>query len=351
MQTEVIKINDIAAQKEVFVQAGQLLRSGELVAFPTETVYGLGANGLDAAACAKIYQAKGRPSDNPLILHIADAGMLELAACEVPPLAMRLFRAFTPGPLTLILPKRPEVPDSVTGGLDTVGVRLPANEIARAMIKAAGVPVAAPSANISGRPSPTTAQAVRLDMDGRIPLLLDGGPCSYGVESTIVDCTGGEAVILRPGGITREQLAEVAGKVSLDPALVGADTVPRAPGMKYRHYAPEMPLTLFTGESEAMERLFLSELRRRRQAGQTVGVIVSLQLAEKIAELVPAELVRISGQRGDAAAFASRLYEQLRSFDGSGADSLLAEGVPEQGLGLAVMNRLGKASGFDIVRA
>lgn len=351
METEIISIDDVRLRTGALAKAGGIIRGGGLVAFPTETVYGLGANGLDAAACAGIYQAKGRPSDNPLILHIADLSMLDMVAREVPPLARKLLEKFTPGPLTVILPKQPAVPDSVTGGLDTVGVRLPANEVARAMIRAAGVPVAAPSANISGRPSPTTAQAVAADMQGRIPLILDGGPCIYGVESTIIDCSGGEVVILRPGGVTREQLEAVAGTVSLDPALVGADTVPRAPGMKYRHYAPESPLTLVTGEAAALEARFLTELKLRRQAEKKVGVIVSEELAERLGGLVPPELVFCFGPRGDYAAMAARLYEALRYFDGRGADCLLGEGTGEEGLGLAVMNRLGKASGFDIIRA
>ncbi len=255
-------------------EAVYLLRAGEVVAFPTETVYGLGANGFDAAACAKIYEAKGRPSDNPLILHIAHRAMLDEVALDVPEMAEHLLAAFAPGPLTLVLRRRAAVPDRITGGLATVGVRMPENDAALALIRAAGFPLAAPSANTSGRPSPTTAETVLEDLAGRIPLILDGGPCRFGVESTIVDVTGEAAVILRPGAITREMLEEVVADVRLDPGLAaqeraaqmsvgamcpaaangaeasetaGVHTVaaaPRAPGMKYTHYAPRAPLTL-----------------------------------------------------------------------------------------------------------
>ena len=246
-------------------EAVHLLRAGEVVAFPTETVYGLGANGFDAAACAKIYEAKGRPSDNPLILHIAHRAMLDEVALDVPEMAEHLLAAFAPGPLTLVLRRRAAVPDRITGGLATVGVRMPENDAALALIRAAGFPLAAPSANTSGRPSPTTAETVLEDLAGRIPLILDGGPCCFGVESTIVDVTGEAAVILRPGAITREMLEEVVADVRLDPGLAaqeraaqmsvgavcpaaangaeasetaGVHTVaaaPRAPGMKYTH--------------------------------------------------------------------------------------------------------------------
>ena len=208
MQTRIIKIINVRNASAIFAEAGEIIRSGGLVAFPTETVYGLGANGLKADACAKIYEAKGRPSDNPLILHVADRAMVDLVAKEVTPMAERILAAFAPGPVTVILPKCAEVPTSVTGGLSTVGVRMPDNDIARALIRAAGMPIAAPSANRSGRPSPTTAETVLADMDGKIPLILDGGSCRFGVESTIVDCTGEHAEILRPGAITREMLAE-----------------------------------------------------------------------------------------------------------------------------------------------
>ncbi|MBQ7516568.1 MAG: threonylcarbamoyl-AMP synthase [Schwartzia sp.] len=351
MQTKLVKIRDIAAAPDALTEAAAILRDGGLVAFPTETVYGLGANGLDAAACAAIYAAKGRPPDNPLILHAADWEMVRTIARTVPPLAEKIMAAFCPGPVTLILPKKPVVPDAVTGGLDTVGVRLPDNDIARAMIRAAGVPIAAPSANLSGRPSPTTATAVLADMAGKIPLILDGGPCPVGVESTIVDATGDQAVILRPGAITREMLAEVCGPVALDPALADKDAVPRAPGMKYTHYAPKAPLTLIAGPPTRLAVAFRREIRRLESAGETVGLVVSRELATALADLVPTSRVAVYGRQGDLPDIAAHLYEALRHFDHQPATALLGEATATDGLGLAVMNRLGKASGGRMIKA
>ena len=351
METTILRIEDVAAQAADIEAAGALLRAGGLVAFPTETVYGLGANGLDAVACAAIYRAKGRPSDNPLILHVADRGMVDRAAREVTPLAKKLFAAFSPGPITLILPKRTEVPPSVTGGLDTVGVRLPESDIARALIRAAGVPVAAPSANLSGRPSPTTAAAVAADLKGRIPLVLDGGPCRFGLESTIVDCTGDRAVILRPGAITRDMIAAAVGAADLDPAIVKRDAAPRAPGMKYTHYAPKAPLTVLTGERAHLAAAFRREVEKRQDAGETVGLVVSAEMRAALHDLVPPTLMAIYGAQGDLVAMAVHLYEALRYFDDKAVDALLGEGVAPEGLGVAIMNRLEKASGGRRIEA
>lgn len=351
MQTKIIKINDVREQEKDFEEAGTVIRNGGLVAFPTETVYGLGANGLNAEACAGIYRAKGRPSDNPLILHVCDRAMVDVVAAEVTPLAEKILAAFCPGPITMLLPKRSAVPDSVTGGLGTVGVRMPDNDTARALIRAAGVPVAAPSANISGRPSPTTAEAVASDMEGRISVILDGGPCRFGVESTIVDCTGDTAVILRPGAVTREMLEEVCGRVEMDPALVGADTVPRAPGMKYTHYAPKAPLTLIHGKPEMLAEAFTKKIREGKSTGKKVGVIVSRGLAEKLKEDLPAEVIAVYGTQGNYQEIAAHLYEALRSFDHKDVDILLGEATEEDGLGLAIMNRFRKSAGGRIIEA
>lgn len=351
MRTKTVKVSYIKAASEIFAEAGEIIRSGGLVAFPTETVYGLGANGLDAAACAKIYAAKGRPSDNPLILHVADRAMVNLVAKEVTPMAERVLAAFAPGPVTVILPKRDEVPSSVTGGLATVGIRMPDSDIARALIRAAGVPIAAPSANTSGRPSPTTATAVFADMEGKIPLILDGGPCKFGVESTIVDCAGKRAAILRPGAITREMLAEVLGELAPPPVL-NEKEAPRAPGMKYTHYAPVAPMTLMDapeGETRR-ERLFaaiLDAVCEAKADGKRPGLIVSRELAEKISpfRLVPPERVAVYGSADSFSEIAARLYESLRYFDETDADILFAEAVEEKELGVAIMNRLKKAAG------
>lgn len=349
LQTRIEKISNIKEASAFFAEAGKIIRNGGLVAFPTETVYGLGANGLDADACAKIYEAKGRPSDNPLILHVADRAMIDKAA-TVSEMAERVLAAFAPGPVTVILPKRDVVPSSVTGGLATVGVRMPDNDIARALIRAADVPIAAPSANRSGRPSPTTAAAVFADMDGKIPLILDGGPCQYGVESTIVDCTGECAAILRPGAVTREMLAEVLGELA--PPVLNEEEAPRAPGMKYTHYAPLAPLTLMDapeGENrqERLSAAICDAVCEAKANGKRPGLIVSRELAEKIAplRLVPPERVAIYGSASNLSEIAAHLYESLRYFDDTDADILFAEAVEEKDLGVAIMNRLKKAAG------
>ena len=353
MQTKCIQIDNVKARKEALHEAGELIRRGEVVAFPTETVYGLGANGLDADACAKIYQAKGRPSDNPLILHVANRSMVDQIAARIPEKAEKLIAAFCPGPITLILPRKAIVPDRITGGLATVGVRMPEHDVARALIAAAGVPIAAPSANISGRPSPTTAESVLVDMEGKIPMVLDGGACDFGVESTIVDATGDKAVILRPGAITKEMLEEVLGEgsVIIDPALVGADSVPKAPGMKYTHYAPKAPLTLIEGMPTRMARAFQREVKRQQSEGHIVGVMASHEVLKELKEILPQELMADYGHQGNLPAIAANIYEALRSFDEKEADILLGEGTTSDGLGLAIMNRLHKASGFRTINA
>ncbi len=347
LQTRSEKISNIKKASAIFDEAGEIIQGGGLVAFPTETVYGLGANGLDADACAKIYEAKGRPSDNPLILHVADRAMVNQVAATVTPMAERVLAAFAPGPVTVILPKRDEVPPKVTGGLSTVGIRMPDNDVARALIRAAGVPIAAPSANRSGRPSPTTAAAVLADMGGKIPLILDGGPCRFGVESTIVDCTGERAEILRPGAITREMLAEVLGELA-PPPILQADEAPRAPGMKYTHYAPLAPLTLIAASREKNGEAFRAVIREAMAEGKRPGVIVSRALADELSEYVPLELIAVYGDADNLSSMAAHLYECLRSFDDKDADVLFAEAVPEEGLGVAIMNRLKKAAGGRI---
>ena len=348
MDTEILRPTSDAD----FERAAALLRSGALVAFPTETVYGLGANGLDAAACACIYEAKGRPSDNPLILHIADLAMAHDVAADVPPLAAHLLTAFAPGPLTVILPKAPHIPDIVTGGLPTVGVRCPDHDTARRLIRATGVPIAAPSANTSGRPSPTTAAMVYADMAGRIPLILDGGSCRLGVESTIVDCTEESAItILRPGAITREMVvAELPhADVRMDAALTAEDEVPRAPGMKYTHYAPRVPLTVYVGAGADVTAALREEFLRRTAAGEIPALIASNETITVLSDLVPAERTYNCGARGNHSALASCLYDALRHFDGMPVTSLLAEGTVAVGLGTAIMNRLRKASGGHVI--
>ena len=331
----------------IMAQAADVLRQGGLVAFPTETVYGLGANGLDPRAVARIFAAKGRPADNPLILHIAERHEVGKLARKVPANAKALMEKYWPGPLTVVLARTGIVPDIVTGGLDTVAIRLPASSVARELIRLAGVPVAGPSANTSGRPSPTTAQDVMADMAGKIEVIVDAGPCGIGVESTVVDCTTPVPTLLRPGGVTLEMLMETLGEVEVDPALGGEDFAPRSPGMKYTHYAPAAPMTLFEGEVDKVAAALAHEADRLLAAGKRVGAVTTLETAPLLASRVAAVSL---GSRENVEEAAANLYSALRHFDTEKVDVILAEGLPEAGLGLAVMNRLRKAAGYNIVR-
>lgn len=348
METKYFIIDKDQPDLEILQQAATLLKEGKLVAFPTETVYGLGANGLDSQAVAKIYQAKGRPSDNPLILHIAHPQELNQLVTEIPANAQVLIDKYWPGPLTLVLKRTSLVPDVVAGGLDTVAVRLPASKVARELIALAGVPIAAPSANTSGRPSPTSAEGVFADLAGRIDGVIDAGDCDIGVESTIVDCTTPVPTLLRPGGITLEMLIETLGEVEIDPALGGGeDYIPRAPGMKYTHYAPIAPMILFEGSYPRIADLLLEETDLALLAGKKVGAIVSAETAERLPRAVVAV---VYGAREQVGEFAANLYTALRSYDDNPVEIIFAEGISEDGLGLAVMNRLRKASGYHIIK-
>lgn len=328
-------------------EAAALIRAGELVAFPTETVYGLGADGLNREAVAKIFQAKGRPGDNPLILHISALDQITpLIACELSPVAKKMADAFWPGPLTMIFPKSARVPENVSAGLSTVAIRFPAHPDAQRLIAAAETPIAAPSANRSGKPSPTTANHVFEDMDGRIPLILDGGECLVGVESTVVDMTGPVPHILRPGGITAEQIAQVAGASEVDSAVMrplAEGEKPRSPGMAHRHYAPNGQLTVFTGDSDRVIQRIQSEYDCAKANGRR-PLILSME-----AHVASYGDRRIESLGADETAMAHRLFALLRDADHMEADVLFAEGVEAKGVGLAVMNRLGRAAAFHIV--
>lgn len=337
---ETYLVNPAAPDEAVIAKAAGTLIQGGLVAFPTETVYGLGADGFNSAACRRIYAAKGRPSDNPLILHIADISMLQALVRRVPEAAVRLMDAFWPGPLTLIFPKSEGVPLTVTGGLDSVAVRFPAHPVAQALILAAGRPVAAPSANSSGKPSPTIAAHVAEDLSDKIEMLLDGGPCTVGVESTIVDVTGEVPTLLRPGGITVEMLEAVVGRVDIDPAILdkpAPDLIPKAPGMKYKHYAPKAPVILVKGEPEAVIAAI-----NAHAAGKRAGVLA----AEESLDRYRAAEVLSLGSRADLRQAAQRLFAALREMDDRGVEVIYCEVFPETGTGLAVMNRLKKAAGY-----
>lgn len=345
MKTEHISWSREKGYKEdELKKAAELLRDGGLVAFPTETVYGLGGNGLKKEAAKKIYAAKGRPSDNPLILHISCREELEPLVKGVPAVAEKLMKKFWPGPMTLIFKKADIVPYETTGGLDTVAVRMPSHEGARQLIAAAKVPVAAPSANTSGRPSPTKAEHVREDLDDRIDMIIDGGSVGIGLESTIIDVTEEIPVILRPGHITKDKVAEVVGEVRMDPGLSGTDSSirPKAPGMKYRHYAPNASMTIFEGTQEEMTEAI------RTAAMQYEAEKVGILAAEETASCYPHGTVITAGSRGKHT-IGQGLYHALRAFDHLGVEAILSESFSGEEESEAVMNRLGKAAGQNIV--
>ena len=352
MITERIKIEDKEHLKEELLKRpAEILRNGGLVAFPTETVYGLGANALNETAAKKIYEAKGRPSDNPLIAHIADSAGLRPLVSEIPEAGKKLMDAFWPGPLTLIFPKSSMVPYGTTGGLDTVAVRMPSDPVARALIRLSGVPVAAPSANTSGRPSPTRADHVWQDMNGKIDMIVDGGAVGIGVESTIIDVSCEVPMILRPGAVTQEMASAVLGHmVPLDPAITSgpmkADARPKAPGMKYRHYAPKADLTLVEGETEAVTETI------NRLAGEKLGqgFFVGIICTDETKSLYPAGMVRSLGLREKEETLAHNLYAVLREFDDRKADFIFSESFSKDHLGQAIMNRLTKAAGYHILK-
>lgn len=323
-------------------RAADILKGGGLVGIPTETVYGLGANGLNPEAVSRIFQAKGRPQDNPLILHIPCADWLERYCQNVPPQAYTLAEVFWPGPLTMILKRKNTVPDVVTAGLDTVGMRCPDHKVCRDIIEQADVPVAAPSGNVSGRPSPTTAQHMLDDMDGKIDAVVDGGACAVGVESTIIDLTCVPPRVLRPGGITVEQLEQVLGAVDIDAAVrrkMEGDEKPRAPGMKYRHYAPKAPVTVVKGAAQETAE-YIAE-----HAGQGSGVICFDEFAGEFHGCC----VKTLGRADDPAEQARHVFDALRFFDDTDVSKIWAQCPGEHGVGLAVANRLNKAAGFQIV--
>lgn len=336
------------ASKEAVKRAGEIIRLGGLVAFPTETVYGLGGDALNAESSRRIYAAKGRPSDNPLIIHIADFADLSRLVKRVPESAKLLADKFWPGPLTMILEKSEAVPGETTGGLDTVAVRFPNHPLALSFIRESGGYIAAPSANASGRPSPTEGRHVYEDLKGRIDMILDSGRVGIGVESTIVDLTADMPMILRPGYITEEMLSEVLGQVRTDPAVNGVlDGVkPKAPGMKYRHYAPKGELTIVSGESGRVIGYINDKIASKRKEGHRVGVIGTSETIESYLPCVKKNI----GSRNDEAAIAHNLYELLREFDEENVEFMYTESFDAGGLGQAVMNRLLKAAGHRVVK-
>ena len=323
--------------REVLEKAAAIIRAGGLVAFPTETVYGLGANALDEAAAKKIYAAKGRPSDNPLIAHVSCLEEIAPLVSNMPENGKKLAKAYWPGPMTMVFPKSAIVPYGTTGGLDTVAIRMPSD------------PIAAPSANTSGRPSPTRADHVLQDMDGKIDAIIDGGPVGIGLESTIVDVTEEMPMVLRPGAITVEMLRETVGEVGIDPAILGpvsADVRPKAPGMKYRHYAPKADLTLVEGETEAVVETINRLAAEKLAEGRKVGIICTDETKDRY----PAGMLESIGARAHQETVAHNLYAVLRDFDDRGAEYIFSEGFSEDNLGRAIMNRLNKAAGYHILK-
>ncbi len=343
METKVFVARDNYIKDEELKEASAVIRSGGLVAFPTETVYGLGGDATNPEASRKIYAAKGRPSDNPLIVHIADFSQLRNIVAEVPQEAEKLAEAFWPGPLTMILRKNDVIPYETTGGLDTVAIRMPSHPVARAFLQDSGCMIAAPSANTSGRPSPTTAQHVWEDLHGKIEILLDGGPVGIGIESTIVDLSEERPMILRPGFITQEMLSAVLGDVGMDPGLASENSKqpPKAPGMRYRHYAPKADLTLVEGTMEEVISKINALTRETQAMGKSVGVLAT----EENKDRYVADHVIVIGQRQDEAEIARHLFDVLRQFDDLQVDLIYSESFAAAGVGQAIMNRLLKAAG------
>ncbi|MGN9019057.1 L-threonylcarbamoyladenylate synthase [Lachnospiraceae bacterium HCP1S3_C3] len=347
MDTVIRKIDVNNIDREVMEEASQVLNRGGMVAFPTETVYGLGADALDEKASAKIYAAKGRPSDNPLIVHISDIEQLDKLVCEIPDNAKKLMDAFWPGPMTLIFKKSGLVPDGTTGGLDTVAVRMPNHKAALELIRTSGVAIAAPSANTSGRPSPTTAAHVADDLSGKIDMIIDGGAVGIGIESTIVDVTSEIPMVLRPGYITMEMLEKVVGKVGIDKAITGPvspDVKPKAPGMKYKHYAPKAELTMFKGELKNVVEHINNLTDKNVKSGIKTGIIA----CEETKDMYKAGEVLSIGSRNNEDTIAHNLYGVLRKFDDMNVDVIYGETFEDNRLGQAIMNRLLKAAGYHV---
>ena len=347
MKTEYVDLREGKDIKEGVKKAAEIIKRGGLVAFPTETVYGLGANGLDENAVPKIYEAKGRPSDNPLILHISKLDEIEDIVKEIPKSALILAEEFWPGPLTMVFKKSERIPYRTTGGLESVAIRMPSNKIARELIKAAGVPIAAPSANSSGRPSPTKAAHIIYDLDGKIDMVIDGGEVDIGIESTIVDVTGEVPVILRPGFITEKMLSEAIGRVEIDEVVKSLspdkDLKPKAPGMKYRHYAPRGKMTIYKGSHSKVVERINEEISKLE--GKKTGVLAT----DETKSYYRADIIISLGSREDGESIAHNLFDALRKFDDDDVEFIYSEGFDENKLGFAIMNRLHKSAGYNII--
>ena len=353
METEIIRVDREHLVPEDLNKAAEIIQKGGLVAFPTETVYGLGGDAFDPTASKRIYAAKGRPSDNPLIVHIAELSEITRVACDIPDTAYALAEKFWPGPLTMILKKRDELPRETTGGLDTVAVRMPSDPVAAMLIRESGVPIAAPSANLSGRPSTTCAQHVIEDLSGRIDMIIDAGASKIGLESTIVDLTCEPALILRPGFSTKEMLSEIIPDIGYDKAVSGKPgdekAPPKAPGMKYRHYAPKGELVIYSGNESDVTNKIKEETEKELAKGRRVGILVCDEEAGGFQELFGDRVtIKTLGSHDNEEEIASVLFARLREFDDESSEKIFSQAIPGEGLGSAIMNRMMKAAGYHI---
>lgn len=348
MKTDILKIDENNIDTDKIKYAASILKEGGLVAFPTETVYGLGANALNKKALLKIFKVKGRPSDNPLIVHIADKNEAYGFMKDIQGGALKLMEKLWPGPLTLVGKKTSSVPNIVTAGLDTVALRMPNNKIALSLITEANLPIAAPSANLSGRPSPTTAKHVIDDLNGRVDIIIEAGDSNIGVESTVLDISLWPPTILRPGGISKEQLQKILGEVDIDPTLMEENLdkfIPKSPGMKYKHYSPKADLIVVEGELSNVAGKINALLEEYKKKGLSVGVLST----EQTRNLYNGAKVISLGDRLEPETIASNLFKALRDFDDLGVQLILAEAVDDRGIGFAIMNRMKKAAGYKIV--
>lgn len=348
METKVIKIHEDKLERKILKECGGALRNGKLVVFPTETVYGLGANSLDQEAVKKIFEAKGRPQDNPLIVHISELEEIKPLVKKIPEIAHKLMNKFWPGPMTIILPKSDLIPNRTSGGLDSVGIRMPSNKIARNLIKEARVPIAAPSANISGRPSPTDIETCIEDLNEKVDYIIGGEKCNVGVESTVIDCTVYPPCVLRPGGITLEMLKKIDNNIYIDPAIMTGDCKdlkPKAPGMKYRHYAPKAELKIIKGDLKSS----VEEIKKLTEEYKAKGKNVGIMATDETKNCYGKGQIMSLGSRDDLETIARNLFSVLRSFDSKNVDIILSEAFEEKGIGIAIMNRLKKSAGFNII--
>ncbi|MEM2945679.1 MAG: L-threonylcarbamoyladenylate synthase [Thermoproteota archaeon] len=351
MLTRVLKTDKHRPSKRVLQEAAAVLRSGGLVAFPTETVYGLGADAFNRDAVLKIFAAKKRPPDNPVIVHVSSMEMLKEVSTSIPPRAEKLVRELWPGPLTIVVPRSRKVPPAVSAGLETVAVRMPAHNVALGLIEQLGSPIAAPSANLSGRPSPTNARDVYEDLNGSIDMIIDAGETFIGVESTVIQVSEKKSLILRPGPIPLETLRKYLGDVEVHPSILsgGFQGVPASPGMKYRHYAPRADMIVVEGDNyEKKVAKIVETVEEYLKSGLKVGCMVSEETASRLPEGV---LLEVLAPRKRLSLVARRIYSAIRSLDRMNPDIIVAEGFPEEGIGMAIQNRLRKAAGYRIVKA